>query len=113
VLASALVAGLAHRTDLDLLQVEATLPAALEALRGKRAHVVVCDLASVPAASILALLEAQPQLVVMIVDPDVERGLALTGRRLRLRTIDDLVTALLDGGVRGEDAAPNPVSPTA
>ena len=113
VLASALVAGLAHRTDLDVLQVDATLPAALDALRGRWARVVVCDLASVPAASIVALLEVQPHLVVVIVDPDAERGLALTGRRLRLRTIDDLVTVLVDGVALADDAATDPEGPTA
>jgi hypothetical protein len=98
VLASALVAGLAHRTDLDLVQVEATLPAALGALRRKRAHAVVCDLASVPAACVLSLLEAHPRLRVVIVDPNAERALVLTCRRPRMRTVDDLVAVLVEGG---------------
>jgi hypothetical protein len=102
VLASALVAGLAHRSDLDLVQVEATLPAALGALRRRRAHAVVCDLASVPAAWVLALLEAHPRLTVVIVDPNADRALTLTCRRPRMRTIDDLVTVLLDGDGGGE-----------
>jgi hypothetical protein len=113
VLASALVAGLAHRTDLDLVQVEATLPAALGALRRRGAHAVVCDLASVSAACVLALLEAHPRLSVVIVDPNAERALVLTCRRPRMRTVDDLVAVLVEGGVGGEDAAPDPVRPTA
>lgn len=113
VLASALVAGLAHRSDLDLQQVEATLPAVLGALRRKRAHAVVCDLASVPAACVLSLLEAHPRLTVVIVDPNAERALVLTCRRPRMRTVDDLVAVLLNGATGGEDAAPDPVRPTA
>lgn len=101
VLASALVAGLAHRTDLDLRQVEATLPAALGAVRRRRAHAVVCDLASVPAAAVLALLEAHPQLLMVIVDPNAERALVLTCRQPHMRTIDDLAAALLNGAGGG------------
>jgi hypothetical protein len=97
VLASALVAGLATRTGLELMQVEGTVPAALDVLRRRRPHAVVCDLASVPAAGIVDLLEASPSLMVVVVNPDAERGLVLTGHQLRLRTIDDLVTVLLDG----------------
>jgi hypothetical protein len=97
VLASALVAGLATRTGLALVQVEPTLPAALGALRRKRAHAVVCDLTSVSAACVLSLLEAHPRLTVVIVDPNAERALVLTCRRPRMRTVDDLVAALMDG----------------
>jgi len=97
VLASALVAGLATRSEFDLVQVEATLPAALGALRRKRAHAVVCDLVSVPAACVLSLLEAHPRLTVVIVDPNADRGLVLTCRRPRMRTVGDLVAALRDG----------------
>jgi len=96
-LASALVAGLATRSEFDLVQVEATLPAALGALRRKRAHAVVCDLVSVPAACVLSLLEAHPRLTVVIVDPNADRGLVLTCRRPRMRTVGDLVAALRDG----------------
>lgn len=96
VLTSALVAGLAQRTDLEVTQVEATLPAALEELRLERAHAVLCDLASVAAASVLTLLAAHPHLVVVIVDPDADRSLALTCRQPRTRTIDDLVNVLID-----------------
>jgi hypothetical protein len=98
VLASALLAGLATRTEFDLVQVEATLPAALGALRRKRAHAVVCDLVSVPAACVLSLLQAHPRLTVVIVDPDAERGMVLTCRRPRMRTVGDLVAALQDDG---------------
>lgn len=96
VLASALVAGLAQRTGLEVVQIDATLPAILGALHRKQAHAVVCDLASVPAACILALLAAHPHLVVVIVDPDADRAMALTCRRPPMRTIDDLVAAALD-----------------
>jgi hypothetical protein len=98
VLASALLAGLATRTEFDLVQVEATLPAALGALRRRRAHAVVCDLVSVPAACVLSLLQAHPRLTVVIVDPDAERGMVLTCRRPRMRTVGDLVAALQDDG---------------
>jgi hypothetical protein len=98
VLASALLAGLATRTEFDLVQVEATLPAALGALRRRRTHAVVCDLVSVPAACVLSLLQAHPRLTVVIVDPDAERGMVLTCRRPRMRTVGDLVAALQDGG---------------
>jgi hypothetical protein len=115
VLASALVAGIAPRTRLDVVQVDATLPAVLAALELRRAHAVVCDLATVPAACILALLDAHPDLMVLIVDPDAARALALTCRRPPMRTIDDLVAALLGGGDGGLDqggqalACPPPV----
>ncbi|MBW6456460.1 MAG: hypothetical protein K0A98_11320 [Trueperaceae bacterium] len=102
VLASALVAGLAHRTDLDLVQVEATLPAALGALRRRPTHAVVCDLASVSPACVLALLEAHPRLTVVIVDPNAERALVLTCGRPRMRTVGDLVAVLLNGGGGGD-----------
>jgi len=106
VLASALVAGLGHRTDLDLVQVEATLPAALAVLGGGAAHAVVCDLTSVSASCVLHLLAEQPQLVVVIVDPDGDRGLLLTCRRPRLRTIDDLIAVLLEGDAGGDGRVP-------
>ena len=57
----------------------------------------MCDVVSVPAACVLSLLEAHPGVTVVIVDPDAERGLVLTCRRPRMRTVDDLVAALLDG----------------
>jgi hypothetical protein len=106
VLASALVAGLAERTEFDVVQVEATLPAALAAVRRRRTHAVVCDLASVPAAEVLALLERHAHLRVVIVDPNADRGLALTGRRPVMRTLDDLVAALLEGVLEQADAVP-------
>jgi hypothetical protein len=84
VLASALAAGIAPRAGL--------------ALERRRAHAVICDLASVSAACVLALLEAHPDLMVLIVDPDGDRALALTCRRPPMRTIDDLVAALAGGG---------------
>jgi hypothetical protein len=102
VLASALVAGLAPRTDLDVEQIEATLPAALAALQRKRAHAVVCDQASVPAATVLTLLALHPHLVIVIIDPNADQALTLRSRRHPMRTIDDLVTALSDGA-RGRD----------
>jgi hypothetical protein len=105
VLASALLAGLATRTEFDLMQVEATLPAALGALRRKRAHAVVCDLVSVPAAWVVSLLEAHPRLTVVIVDPDADRGLVLTCRRPRMRTVTDLVAALHEGAGGGDGPA--------
>ena len=98
VLAAALVAGLAPRPGLEVVQVDATLPAVLDALRLRRAHAVVCDLASVPAACVLALLAARPDLLVVIVDPDADRAMAWACRRPPMRTIDDLVAALLVGG---------------
>jgi len=103
VLSSALVAGLAQRTGLEVVQIDATLPAVLDALQRRPAHTVVCDLASVPAACILALFAAHPQLLVVIVDPDADRAMALTCRRPPMRTIDDLVAALLDGARGGEE----------
>ena len=109
VLASAIVAGLAQRTGLEVDQVEATLPAALGALRRKQAHAVVCDLASVPAARVLALLAVHPRLVVVIVDPNADRAMALTCRRLPMRTIDDLVAALLGVAGGGDDLVPGPL----
>jgi hypothetical protein len=98
VLASALAAGIAPRAGLEVGQVDATLPAVLAALERRRAHAVICDLASVSAACVLALLEAHPDLMVLIVDPDGDRALALTCRRPPMRTIDDLVAALAGGG---------------
>ena len=109
VLASALVAGLAHRTDLEVVQVEATLPAALAALQPTPAHAVVCDLDSVPAASVLILLAVHPNLVVVIVDPNADRAMALTCRRPPMRTIDDLVAALLDGARGANHVGPGSV----
>ena len=109
VLASALAAGLGQRPGLELLQVEATLPAALGALHRGRAHAVVCDLVSVPAACVLSLLEAHPGVTVVIVDPDAKRGLVLTCRRPRMRTVDDLVAALVDGAGRGDARSPGSV----
>lgn len=108
VLASAMVAGLGRRPGLELRQVEPTLPAAIAALGRWRTHAVVCDLASVPAGCILALLETHPHLTVVIVDPDAERALVLTCRRPRMRTIDDLVAALLVGHGGREPPAPGP-----
>ena len=107
VLASALVAGLATRTEFDLVQVEATLPAALGALRNRRAHAVVCDLGTVPAACVLALFEAHTQLLVVIVDPDADHAMALTCRRTPMRTMDDLVVALLDVAGGNDDLPPD------
>jgi hypothetical protein len=106
VLASALVAGLAPRTDLDVEQIEATLPAALAALRRKRAHAVVCDQASVPAAHVLTLLAMHPHLAIVIIDPNADHALTLRGRRHPMRTIDDLVTALSNGARERDDQAP-------
>jgi hypothetical protein len=108
VLASALVAGLATRTDLDVVQVEAALPAALEELRLRQAHAVLCDLASVPAACVLTLLAAHPHLVVVIIDTDADYSLALTCRQPRTRTVDDLVTALIDGAGNSNGEPPRP-----
>ena len=110
VLASALVAGLAQRTDLEVMQIEATLPAALGALQGRLADAVVCDVASVPAAHVLALLAIHPHLVMVIVDPDADRAMALTCRRPPMRTIDDLVAALSAGSREGDDPAPGSVA---
>ena len=102
VLASALAAGLAARSGLELEQVEATLPAALAALQRRAAHaVVVCDPVSVPAAYVLRLLEAHPRLTVVIVNPDAGRAQVLTCRQVRMRTVDDLAAVLLDGA--GDD----------
>lgn len=112
-LASAVVAGLADRPELALVQVEATLPAALGALRRGRTHAVVCDLVSVPAAWVLALLEAHPRLTVVIVDPNADHGLAVTCRRPRMRTIDDLVAVLLDGEGGGDARVPGPTGAVA
>jgi DNA-binding NarL/FixJ family response regulator len=112
VLASALVAGLAQKTALDVVQVEATLPAALGALRRKQVHAVVCDLASVPAGCVLTLLAMHPQLEVVIVDPDADHATVLTCRRPPMRTIDDLVAALLDCAGGGADLAPGPAGRT-
>jgi hypothetical protein len=106
VLASALVAGLSQRAGLDVDQIEATLPAALDALRRKQAHAVVCDLASVPATCILALLAAQPQLVVVMIDPNADDALVVTSRRPPMRTIDDLVATLMDGDRERSSAGP-------
>lgn len=100
VLSSALVAGLAQRSDLDVVQVEATLPAALEALARATAQYVMCDLDAVPAACVLRLLEAHPEVAVVIVDLHADRGLVLSCRRPRMRTLDDLV-AVLRGGFDG------------
>lgn len=97
VLISALVAGLVERGDLDVVQVEATLPAALCAVRVRRTHAVVCDVASVPATDVLALLASHPRLRVVVVLPNDDRGIALSCERPTLRTIDDLVAILLDG----------------
>jgi len=102
-LASARVAGLTRRTHLDVVQVEATSEAAASALGLQPVDAVVCDLASVSAASVLTVLEAHPHLIVVIVDPAADHGLVLTGRRAPMRTIDDLVAALLDGD-GGRDA---------
>jgi hypothetical protein len=96
VLASALVAGLEARTGFDLEQVDATLPAVLSALRTGRTQAVVCDLDSVPAARLVALLAERSQLSVVIVDPDADHAIVLTSRRAPMRTIDDLVAAMLD-----------------
>jgi uncharacterized protein (DUF2336 family) len=112
VLASALVAAVGKREDLDLTQVEATLPAALAALGGGAVHAVVCDLASVPAACVLQLLAEQPQLIVVIVEPDGGRGLVLSCRRPRLLTIDDLVAVLLNGDVGGDARVARPAGAT-
>jgi hypothetical protein len=109
VLASALVAGLTQRTDLEVMQIEATLPAALRALQHRQAHAVVCDVASVPAAHVLALLAVYPHLAMVIVDPNADRAMALTCRRPPMRTIADLVAALLDGSREGADPAPGSV----
>lgn len=106
VLASVLVAGLSQKASLDVVQVEATLPAALDALRRKQAHAVVCDLASVPATCVLALLAAQPHLVVVIVDPNADDALVVTGRRCPMRTLDDLAATLLNGARERDDLAP-------
>jgi hypothetical protein len=108
VLTSALAAGLAHRTNLDVEQVEATLPAAHDALRRKQAHAVVCDLASVPAAGVLNLLAVHPHLVMVIVDPDAARALVLTCRQAPTRTIDDLAAALQNGDSVSDDLNPGP-----
>jgi hypothetical protein len=97
VLASALVAGLAQSSGLEMVQVEATLPAAFGALRRRRAHAVVCDLLSVPASRVLTLLEAYPRLTVVVVDPNADHALVLTCRRPRMRTVDDLAAALRGG----------------
>jgi hypothetical protein len=81
------------------------------ALHRKQAHAVVCDLASVPAACILALLAAHPHLLVVIVDPDADRAMALTCRRPPMRTIDDLVAALPAMEVWTRVGRPWPVPP--
>ena len=110
VLVSALFAGLAHRPGLEVAQVEATLPAALDALQRRRAHAVVCDLATVPAACVLALLAAQAHLAVVIVDSDADLGMVLSCRQTPMQTMDDLVAALLEGADGGEDVAPSPIA---
>ena len=97
VLTSALVAGLAKRPQLEVVQVETSLAAGLDAVRSRPTHAVVCDLASVPADEILALLAAHPHLRVVIVLPNADRGLALRCARPLVRTIDDLVAALAEG----------------
>ena len=111
VLASALVAGLAQRPDLEVVQIEATVPAALDTLQRRQAHAVVCDQASVPAAHVLALLAIYPHLVVVIVDPNADRAMVLTGRRPPMRTIDDLVATLLENALEGEELAPGAILP--
>jgi len=101
VLVSALAAGLATRNDLGVVQVEATLEAALGALEDDPAHAVVCDLASVPAAWVLSLLEMHPRLTVVIVDAKADRGMALTCRPCSMRTLDDLLAAVTEGAGAG------------
>ena len=109
VLVSALVAGLAQRTGLEVVQIEATVPAALDALQRSQAHTVVCDQASVPAAHVLALLASYPRLVMVIIDPNSDRAMVLICRRPPMRTIDDLVATLLDGTRGDDDPAPGAV----
>jgi len=95
VLASALVAGLEARAGFDLEQVDATLTAVLSALRAGRTQAVVCDLDSVSTASVVALLAVRSQLPVVIVDPDADHAIVLASRRAPMRTIDDLVAAMV------------------
>jgi hypothetical protein len=102
VLVSALAAGLARSSGLEVVQIEATLPAALAALQHGPAHTVLCDLASVPAAYVVALLAAHPQLVVVIVDADAQRAWTMTCRRSPMRTIDDLVAAMTEAPAKAD-----------
>jgi hypothetical protein len=117
VLVSAMAAGLAESSGLEVVQTEATLPAALVALQHGAAHAVICDLTTVPAACVVGLLAAHPHLVVVIVNLDAAHAVVLTCRRTPMRTIDDLVAVLTDGAANRADLAlpardcPPPVPP--
>ena len=94
-------ATLQGRVGFEIVQIDPTLPGALQALEAARPDVILFDLAGAQPDFSIAVLRKNPGLLLIGVDLKTDKVLVMSGKESRLLTTDDLVRTIETGRSRG------------